>query len=61
MQDGPRPRLGTLRNMEFPTKRWIRPERRMDGGGLLDRLFAARGLSGLDEREAFCRPSLLQL
>ena len=61
MQDGPRPRLGTLRNMEFPTKRWIRPERRMDGGGLLDRLFAARGLSGLDERDAFCRPSLLQL
>ena len=47
--------------MEFPTKRWIRPEGRAEGGGLLDRLFAARGLGGLDEREAFCRPSLLQL
>ncbi|MFN5497149.1 MAG: hypothetical protein ACK5C3_11325, partial [bacterium] len=47
--------------MEFPAKRWIRPEPRAGGEGLLDRLFQGRGLKSLDEREAFCRPNLKQL
>ena len=47
--------------MEFPARRWIRPQSRTDAGGLLDRLFEGRGLRSLDEREAFCRPNLKQL
>ena len=47
--------------MEFPSKRWIRPEPRGGREGLLDRLFEGRGLRSLDEREAFCRPNLRQL
>ena len=47
--------------MQFPAKRWIRPRPREGSEGLLDRLFEGRGLRSLDEREAFCRPSLKQL
>ncbi len=62
-REGPRQVLRGryTRVMEFPSKRWIRPEPRAGGEGLLDRLFEGRGLKSLDEREAFCRPSLRQL
>ena len=62
-REGPRQVLRGryTRGMEFPAKRWIRPEPRAGGEGLLDRLFQGRGLKSLDEREAFCRPNLKQL
>lgn len=54
--------------MQFPAKRWLiaegsngRIERAGSKASVIDRLLAARGISTAEQREAFLKPSLMQL